>query len=531
VGAAWRLNMPLKKGRSRKAVGANIRTEESAGKPRKQAIAIALQKAGLSKHGGKKVRQFAEDADGICRGVEIFAAGDHRDHVYTTADLDRMVENFEKLAGGPKPVLQPPAVAGHEEDQKLLEDSGMPAAGWVKRLYRRGAKLFADIGEMPRLIAQLINRGAYRKVSAEVYDDFTHNGRHYGKALRRVALLGGELPQVKTLADLPKVWYGEDAKGGDGASLSARPTVVTHSEISARTSAGTFVIFSEVRPMSRDEMIAELAKAGFDKGILDSMSDEQLTEILRVYSSEEGDDDGEEEHAEDEGGEAEEEDEDPPAPNSGKHDAEHAEDEGGEAEEEDEEEGDEKRLPKKVMMQYSERQKKLDRRVKLAETRVQRLERLERQREVEAKKNIVHSFCERMVREGKLLPAEIDAGIEESLLAHDALKVRKYGEGKSAKSMTPLEHALSVIEARPSLVKLSERVQGAGKAGGKTAPGGKPADPKAARKEWAEQTYQKFSESISKMGPMSREEFVATAEKTTDADFAELQKAYEAVTV
>ena len=37
--------MPLKKGYSRKSIGANIGKEERAGKPRKQAIAIALNVA------------------------------------------------------------------------------------------------------------------------------------------------------------------------------------------------------------------------------------------------------------------------------------------------------------------------------------------------------------------------------------------------------------------------------------------------------------------------------------------------------
>lgn len=45
--------MPLKQGKSRKAISANIRTEIAAGKPRAQAIAIALRTAGVPKPKGK----------------------------------------------------------------------------------------------------------------------------------------------------------------------------------------------------------------------------------------------------------------------------------------------------------------------------------------------------------------------------------------------------------------------------------------------------------------------------------------------
>jgi hypothetical protein len=48
------MQMPLQKGKSKKVISKNIETEMHAGKPQKQAIAIAMSKAGKSKRKQKR---------------------------------------------------------------------------------------------------------------------------------------------------------------------------------------------------------------------------------------------------------------------------------------------------------------------------------------------------------------------------------------------------------------------------------------------------------------------------------------------
>ncbi len=224
-------------------------------------------------------RPLAPTAPGLAtvEGVEVFAAGKQRGEWFDAGFLDRVVNNFHRFAGdsGRRVGIQldPPVVLGHSEEQLLLKDSGLPNAGTVWNLWRHGGKLFADLNDVPPDVAELINQRRYRKVSAEFREDFEDQGRHFGPTLWRLALLGDELPQVKSLADIPR------AKFSDGRRLWRRATLTA----GRLTRRGIRVLcFSEVSPMDREQMVAALkAKLPFLKpGTLDKLDDEILAMLL-----------------------------------------------------------------------------------------------------------------------------------------------------------------------------------------------------------------------------------------------------------
>ncbi len=140
------------------------------------------------------------------QGVEIFASGTWNGNTYTEKDLDEIVRAFNETG------LKPPLKLGHDERQILANNSGMPALGWVKNVYRKGKKLLADIVDVPKRIYEAIKRGAYKKVSSEIFVNYTHNNKVYPYALKAVALLGADVPAVTSLADVEALYTAQGQK-------------------------------------------------------------------------------------------------------------------------------------------------------------------------------------------------------------------------------------------------------------------------------------------------------------------------------
>lgn len=132
-------------------------------------------------------------------GAEIMAVGTWNDITFTDSDLDQIANAFSGLSlSGRVPLKFGHGV--HETDQPFRE--GLPALGWVDRVYRQGEKLLADFSNIPSVVYDAIKKGMYRFVSVELLKNVQAGTRILPWVLDAVALLGADQPAVGTLKDL-----------------------------------------------------------------------------------------------------------------------------------------------------------------------------------------------------------------------------------------------------------------------------------------------------------------------------------------
>ena len=140
------------------------------------------------------------------KGVELAHTGTFNASTgkvkFTRQDFDDMVDASRELKGK----VDFPLKLGHNEGQKLLQEDGLPAAGWIENVRREGNTLLADFMKVPEKIAAIIKGGGFRKRSLEAMRNVELAGQRFKFVLTGVALLGEELPAVDSLDDIAALY-------------------------------------------------------------------------------------------------------------------------------------------------------------------------------------------------------------------------------------------------------------------------------------------------------------------------------------
>lgn len=413
--------------------------------------------------------------------VDLFADGNHRGRPYTEAEIDEIIANFDRF--GPKGLnlLTPPIVLGHEENQaaleKFLDRTDLPAAGVVSRLYKETIEengkpvvhLFADVADMPQPVAGLVASKAYRKVSIEHYDadrpfDAGDGKQYPNLILRRVALLGGEIPQVKQLADLPVPVFSYADKivnvwklpaNGHCFAFAEKPTMkLDTKKLFAKTKwAKCFadgvdrgMLEEKLKPMfpgvsdwsgfddtqltvlalgttaapappegdptaladfDRAKAIADLVAAGEDAAMMEAKSDDELKAMHSTLTG------------------TQYKDKPVATPNP----------------------------TPAVAAAFAEQQATLTR-LKAATAESEAAAKRATERAKQARKEDVASFCDRLVREGRLIPADREIFEPQLIEANDVEPCHKFADD----TVTAYEKLRRQLAARPVIVKFGEKI-------------------------------------------------------------------------
>ena len=107
----------------------------------------------------------------------------------TESTLDSWVNTYNRIGKKVKPRM----ILGHD-GKKSNELTGMASLGWITNLKREGKSLIADIKNIPKKIAGLIEKKALGRFSPGLYSRMNIDGEEYNNVLDHVALLGAQLP-------------------------------------------------------------------------------------------------------------------------------------------------------------------------------------------------------------------------------------------------------------------------------------------------------------------------------------------------
>ncbi len=155
------------------------------------------------------------------KGVELAHTGTFNASTgkitFTRQDFDDMVDASQALKGK----VDFPLKLGHNESQKLLQEDGLPAAGWIENVRRNGNTLVADFMRVPEKIAEIMKAGGFRKRSIEAMRNVVLAGQRFAFVLTGAALLGEELPAVDSLDDIAALYTAASLDWPDAKKIDA----------------------------------------------------------------------------------------------------------------------------------------------------------------------------------------------------------------------------------------------------------------------------------------------------------------------
>ena len=158
--------------------------------------------------------------------VEIFASGTWNGFKFVDQDLNEIVTNTNNLIS--KSTHKPPLKLGHSTNQVLdKQTDGDPALGWINNLNLQDNKIIADFKDIPKIVMEAIEKGLYKKISVEM-----KHIDHTGWIITAAALLGADLPAVKTIDDLQAFLsdtFIQDQVSPDSSTslLFSEPNIIT----------------------------------------------------------------------------------------------------------------------------------------------------------------------------------------------------------------------------------------------------------------------------------------------------------------
>jgi hypothetical protein len=146
----------------------------------------------------KNSKDFEHNQTFNIEGVEIFAIGKWNGDNFTEQDLKGIVEASTEVG------FDPPVTTDHKQ--------GGPALGWGEQIKFKAGKLVADLSKLPLKLYEAIKRENYKRISVELYSNYTQNGKTWPYVLKAITFLGADIPAVPTLEAISSLYSDDSGK-------------------------------------------------------------------------------------------------------------------------------------------------------------------------------------------------------------------------------------------------------------------------------------------------------------------------------